>query len=165
MNIGLIGSGGREHALCKKIHESKLVNQIICFPGNPGTSKLAINIDVNILNFKKILKLIKFYKIDLVIVGPEEPLVRGIVDFLKRNKIKVFGPNRYAAKLEGSKAFMKKICYQNKIPTAKFKICNQINQVKTFINNCSLPIVIKADSLAAGKGVTICKTKKKALKE
>ena len=119
MNIGLIGSGGREHALCKKIHESKLVNQIICFPGNPGTSKLAINIDVNILNFKKILKLIKIYKIDLVIVGPEEPLVRGIVDFLKRNKIKVFGPNRYAAKLEGSKAFMKKICFQNKIPTAK----------------------------------------------
>ena len=165
MNIGLIGSGGREHALCKKIHESKLVNQIICFPGNPGTSKLAINIDVNILNFKKILKLIKIYKIDLVIVGPEEPLVRGIVDFLKRNKIKVFGPNRYAAKLEGSKAFMKKICFQNKIPTAKFKICNQINQVKTFINNCSLPIVIKADGLAAGKGVTICKTKKKALKE
>ena len=125
MNIGLIGSGGREHALCKKIHESKLVNKIICFPGNAGTSKLATNIDVDILNFKKILKLIKFYKIDLVIVGPEEPFVKGIVDFLKKNKIKVFGPNKYAAKLEGSKAFMKKICAQNNIPTAKFKICKK----------------------------------------
>ena len=125
MNIGLIGSGGREHALCKKIYESKLVKKIFCFPGNAGTSKIATNIDVDILNFKKILKLIKFYKIDLVIVGPEEPLVKGIVDFLKKNKIKVFGPNKYASKLEGSKAFMKKICKENKIPTAKFKICKK----------------------------------------
>ena len=122
MNIGLIGSGGREHALCKKIYESKISHKIICFPGNPGTSKFATNIDVNINNFREILKLIKLYKIKLVIVGPEEPLVRGIVDFLKKNKIQVFGPNKYASKLEGSKAFMKKICKQNKIPTAKFKI-------------------------------------------
>ena len=90
MNIGLIGSGGREHALCKKIYESELTKKIVCFPGNAGTSKLAINVDVNILDFKKILKLINFYKIDLVIVGPEEPLVEGIVDFLKKNKVKVF---------------------------------------------------------------------------
>ena len=81
MNIGLIGSGGREHALCKKICDSKLVNKIYCFPGNAGTSKIAINIEVNILNFKEILKLIKFYKINLVLVGPEEPLVNGLVDF------------------------------------------------------------------------------------
>ena len=123
MNIGLIGSGGREHALCKTISESKLVTKILCFPGNAGTAELATNISVDILNFKKILKLINFYKIDLVIVGPEEPLVNGIVDFLKKNKIKVFGPNKYASQLEGSKAFMKKLCFQNKIPTAKFKIC------------------------------------------
>ena len=90
---------------------------------------MAINIDVDILDFNKILKLIKFYKIDLVIVGPEEPLVKGIVDFLKKNKIKVFGPNKYAAKLEGSKAFMKMICFQNKIPTAMFKICNKRDHV------------------------------------
>ena len=85
MNIALIGSGGREHALCQKIYESKSVNKIICLPGNAGTSKIATNIDVDILNFKKVLKLIKFNKIDLVIVGPEEPLVKGIVDFLKKN--------------------------------------------------------------------------------
>ena len=116
------------------------------------------------LILKKFSKLIKFYKIDLVIVGPEEPLVKGIVDFLKKNKIKVFGPNKYASKLEGSKAFMKKICAQNNIPTAKFKICKKKKQVKKFLKKCNLPIVVKADGLAAGKGVTICKTKKQVLK-
>ena len=164
MNIGLIGSGGREHALCKNLSESKFVDKIICFPGNAGTSSIATNVQVDILDFKKILKLIKFYKIKLVIVGPEEPLVHGIVDFLKKEKIIVFGPNRYAAKLEGSKAFMKTICKQNNIPTAKFKICNKKNQVKKFLTYCSLPIVVKADGLAAGKGVTICKTEKEVLK-
>ena len=107
MNIGLLGSGGREHALCQKIFESKLTKKIICFPGNAGTSKIAKNVDVDILNFNKVLKLIKFYNIDLIVVGPEEPLVRGLVDFLIRNKIKVFGPNKFASKLEGSKSFMK----------------------------------------------------------
>ena len=164
MNIGLIGSGGREHALCKKMSESKLVKKIFCFPGNAGTAEIAINIDVDILNFRKILQLIHFYKIDLVVVGPEEPLVKGIVDFLKKNKVKVFGPNKYASKLEGSKAFMKRLCEHYKIPTAKFKICNNKKQVTSFLNNCTLPIVVKADGLAAGKGVTICNSKKKVLK-
>ncbi len=161
MNIGLIGNGGREHALCKKIHQSNLVKRIVCFPGNAGTSKLATNVEVDILNFKKVHNLIKFYNIDLVIVGPEEPLVKGITNFLSKKKVKVFGPCKYASKLEGSKAFMKKVCYQNKIPTAKFKICKQISDVKKFLNNCKLPIVVKADGLAAGKGVTICDTSKK----
>ena len=163
MNIGLIGSGGREHALCKKIRESKLVKKIICFPGNAGTSSIATNVQINISDFKKLLRSIKFYKIDLVIVGPEEPLVNGVVDFLKKNKIKVFGPSKYAAKLEGSKAFMKKICEQNKIPTAKFKICTHKNQVTNFLKISNLPIVVKSDGLASGKGVTICKTKKQVL--
>ena len=163
MNIGLIGSGGREHALCKKINESKLVNKIFCFPGNAGTSKIATNIEVNILNFEKILELIKFFKISLVIVGPEEPLVMGIVNYLRKNKIKVFGPSKYAAKLEGSKAFMKKLCAQNEIPTAKFKICIREKQVKDFLKSCNYPVVVKADGLAAGKGVTICKTRKQVI--
>jgi phosphoribosylamine--glycine ligase len=163
MNIGLIGSGGREHALCKKMHESKLVKKIVCFPGNAGTSKIAINVEVNILDFKKILDLVKFHEIDLVVIGPEEPLVKGLVDFLRINKIKVFGPNKYASKLEGSKAFMKSICAKNKIPTAKFKICIKKSQVLNFINKCKLPLVVKADGLAAGKGVTICKTKKQVM--
>ena len=164
MNIGIIGSGGREHAICKKISESKLVKKIFCLPGNAGTFQIAINIEVDILDFKKILNLIKLHKIDLVIVGPEEPLVRGIVDFLKRNKVNVFGPCKYASKLEGSKSFMKKICLENNIPTAKFKICNKSKQVLDFLKLCDLPIVVKADGLAAGKGVTICKTYNEVIK-
>jgi phosphoribosylamine--glycine ligase len=163
MNIGLIGSGGREHALCKKISESKLVNKIICFPGNAGTAHLAKNVNINILDFKKVLKNIRLFKIDIVIVGPEEPLVRGIVDFLKKNNVRIFGPNKYAAKLEGSKTFMKMICSQNKIPTAKFKNCTNQKQVKKFLSYTNLPIVVKADGLAAGKGVSICKTKKQVV--
>ncbi len=163
MNIGLIGSGGREHALCKKISESNLINKIFCIPGNAGTAKIAINIEADILNFNQILKIVKDNQIDLVIVGPEEPLVKGIVDFLKKKKIKVFGPSKYAAKLEGSKAFMKKLCQKNNIPTAKFKICKSKSNVLSFLKNCKLPVVVKADGLASGKGVTICKTIKKVL--
>tara|TARA_A100001015_G_scaffold274158_1_gene330276 strand:- start:827 stop:2086 length:1260 start_codon:yes stop_codon:yes gene_type:complete len=159
MNIALIGSGGREHALCEKIYESKLSKKIICIPGNAGTEKIAKNIDLDFLNFKKLLKTIKYHKIDLVVVGPEEPLVKGIVDFLNKHKIRVFGPNKYAAKLEGSKAFMKTICKKNKIPTAKFKICKNKKDVKNFLKNSKMPLVVKADGLAAGKGVKICKTK------
>ena len=163
MNIALIGSGGREHALCQKIHESKLSKKIICIPGNAGTAKIAKNIDLDFLNFRRLLKIIKFNKIDLVIVGPEEPLVKGLVDFLTKHKIKVFGPNKYAAKLEGSKAFMKSICKKNRIPTAAFKICKNKKDVNNFIKNSNFPLVVKADGLAAGKGVTICKNKKQIL--
>ena len=164
MNIGIIGSGGREHALCKKISESNKVKKIFCLPGNPGTAKIANNLDVDVLDFHKIYKLIKSYKINLVIIGPEEPLVKGIVDFLKRRKVRVFGPNKYAAQLEGSKAFMKKICRDYKIPTANFKICSNLLQVNSFLKNSEYPIVVKADGLAAGKGVTICKTKQQVIK-
>lgn len=156
MNIGLIGSGGREHALCKKISESNLINKIFCIPGNAGTAKMAINIEADILNFNQILKIVKDNHIDLVIVGPEEPLVKGIVDFLRKKKIKVFGPNKFAAKLEGSKSFMKKICFKNNIPTANFKICNNLIHVKKFLKKTKFPVVVKADGLAAGKGVSIC---------
>ncbi|MDA8771385.1 phosphoribosylamine--glycine ligase [Candidatus Pelagibacter bacterium] len=163
MNIGLIGSGGREHALCHKIYKSSLCKKIICFPGNAGTSEFAENVNVDILNFKKILKLIKFYKIDLVIIGPEEPLVRGLVDFLTKNKINVFGPDKNASKLEGSKSFVKKLCKENKIPTAGFKICNKKSQILDFLKKNKLPVVVKADGLAAGKGVVICETKRQVL--
>ena len=164
MNIALIGSGGREHALCQKIRESRLSKNIICIPGNAGTAKIAKNINLDFLNFPKLLKVIKSNEINLVIIGPEEPLVRGLVDFLKKHKIKVFGPNRYAAKLEGSKAFMKSICKKNNIPTAKFKVCKTKKDVNTFLKKSNFPLVVKADGLAAGKGVTICKNKKQILR-
>tara|TARA_B100000963_G_scaffold211160_1_gene184014 strand:- start:7618 stop:8880 length:1263 start_codon:yes stop_codon:yes gene_type:complete len=164
MNIALIGSGGREHALCKKIFDSKYVKKIICIPGNPGTSRIAENIDINFLNFPKLLKTLKSHDIDLVVIGPEEPLVKGIVDYLNKKKIKVFGPNKFAAKLEGSKSFMKTICKRYGIPTAKFKICKNIKEVNNFVKNCEMPLVVKADGLAAGKGVSICKTKGQIMK-
>ena len=160
MNIALIGSGGREHAICEKIVLSSKIKKIICIPGNAGTAKIAENIDLDINNFSKFLKILKSKKIDLVIVGPEEPLVKGISDFLVKHKIKVFGPNKYAAKLEGSKAFMKLLCKKNNIPTADYKICKNIDEVNNFVKNNALPIVVKADGLAAGKGVSICKSKK-----
>ena len=164
MNIGLIGSGGREHALCQKIFESKYSKQIICFPGNAGTSKIARNVNVDLLDFKKVLSLIIFFKIDLVIIGPEEPLVKGLSDYLRKNNIKVFGPSKYSAKLEGSKSFVKRLCKENKIPTANFKICNKVKDVDNFLKINKFPIVVKADGLAAGKGVVICKSKKQVIK-
>jgi len=156
MNIALIGSGGREHAICQKLYESSITNNIYCIPGNAGTSKIAINLPLDFLNFDKLLISIKYYQIDLVIIGPELPLVRGLVDFLRKNKIKVFGPNKYASQLEGSKAFMKSLCKKYRIPTAGFKICKNKNDVKKFLIKHDMPIVVKADGLAAGKGVAIC---------
>ena len=164
MNIALIGGGGREHALCQKIYESRLSKNIICIPGNAGTSKIAKNIDINFLDFKKVVKILKSHKINLVIVGPENPLVMGLVDHLKKEKIRVFGPNKYASKLEGSKAFMKSLCKKHSIPTAKFKICNNKNHVINFLKKSNLPLVVKADGLAAGKGVTICNSRKQVLR-
>jgi phosphoribosylamine--glycine ligase len=164
MNIALIGSGGREHVLCQKIYESSLSNKIICIPGNAGTSKIAQNIDFDFLDFKKLLVTIKFHQIDLVVVGPEEPLVKGMVDFLNKHKVKVFGPNKYSAKLEGSKAFMKSICKKYNIPTAKFRICKNIKNVMLFLQSNKMPLVVKADGLAAGKGVFVCKTKQDVIK-
>ena len=164
MNIALIGSGGREHALCQKLYNSSITNKIYCIPGNAGTDSIARNLDVDFLDFNKLLIVIKFYKVDLVIVGPELPLVKGIVDFLKKNNIQVFGPDKYAAELEGSKAFMKSLCRKYKIPTAGFKICKNIKDVKLFIAKYKMPIVVKADGLASGKGVYICKSKEEVCK-
>ena len=164
MNIAIIGSGGREHAICKKINQSTKNKRIFCILGNAGTSSIAKNIKIDFLNFNLLLRIIKQFKIDLVIVGPEQPLVNGIVDFLKKNKIKVFGPSKYASKLEGSKSFMKSICKRNKIPTADYKLCKNMKEVNSFLKVNKTPIVVKADGLAAGKGVVICKTNNEVIK-
>jgi len=164
MNIALIGSGGREHALCQKIYDSNIVNRIYCIPGNAGTFSLAKNLNINFLNFNELLTAIKFYNIDLVVVGPELPLVKGMVDFLRKNRIKVFGPDKYAAQLEGSKAFMKFLCKQYEIPTAGFKICKNKKDIKIFLAQHEMPVVVKADGLASGKGVVVCQSKKEVEK-
>jgi|TARA_B100001093_G_scaffold519992_1_gene611940 phosphoribosylamine--glycine ligase len=164
MNIALIGSGGREHALCQKLYNSNIKKKIFCIPGNAGTSSIAKNLDIDFLNFSKLLSVLRFYDISLVIIGPELPLVKGLVDFLKKNKIKVFGPDKYAAQLEGSKAFMKSLCKQYKIPTAGFKICKNQKDVNLFLTRYKMPVVVKADGLASGKGVFICHSKKEVEK-
>ena len=165
MNIGIIGSGGREHSICFKLKQSNKINNLYCLPGNAGTSEISQNIDVDINDFKKLYEIIKNKKIDILIVGPEIPLVNGITDFFEEKKIKVFGPSKKASMLEGSKAFMKKICKDFDIPSAKYKEITNINDAEKFIEEFNLPIVVKSDGLAAGKGVTICDSKEKAIKD
>ena len=155
MNLAVIGSGGREHAICYKLKQSKRINKLICIPGNAGTQKIAENIKEDISNFSILYKIIKERKIDIVIVGPEQPLVDGIVDYLDKKKIRVFGPDKFASQLEGSKSFMKDLCKKHNIPTAKFGVFSDLNEALDFINSNGVPIVVKADGLAAGKGVTI----------
>ncbi len=156
MRIAIIGSGGREHAICKKIYKSEKVSEIFCIPGNGGTFNIAKNIDLDLNNFDLIKSFLIDKKIDITIVGPEKPLVDGVVDYLKQNGLKVFGPDRFCSKLEGSKIFTKKICEDKKIPTANFKILKNIESSLNFLKSKKYPLVVKADGLAAGKGVYIC---------
>ena len=156
MKIAIIGSGGREHALVATISKSSRINEIFCIPGNAGTSKIATNVEIDINEFDKVYKFINDNSIDLVVIGPEQPLVNGIVDYLEKFNIEVFGPNKIASQLEGSKIFTKKLCQDYGIPTAKFGIFENRIDAKKFLENTKYPNVIKADNLAAGKGVYIC---------
>ena len=162
MKVGIIGSGGREHAICHTLDITKKIKQIYCFPGNAGTAKIAENIPINLENFNDLKDFIILKKIDLIIVGPEKPLVDGIVDFLETHNIKVFGPNKLASQLEGSKIFTKNICKKYNIPTAKFGIFEDIKDATKFIIKTKYPLVVKADGLASGKGVYICEDQEEA---
>ena len=162
MKVGVIGSGGREHAICHQLISSKQVKKIYCFPGNAGTAKIAENISLKSKSFNELKNFINQNKIDLIIVGPEQPLVDGLVDFLEDNNIKVFGPNKIASQLEGSKTFTKNLCNKYDIPTAKFGIFQNIIDASNYIKKSKYPLVIKADGLASGKGVYICEQIKEA---
>ena len=164
MNLAVLGSGGREHAICYKLKQSSKIKKLFCIPGNAGTKKIAKNIKADISNFDKLYQVIKKNKIELVIVGPEQPLVDGIVDYLNKKKVRVFGPDKYASQLEGSKAFMKNLCRKHNIPTANFGIFDNFDDASEFIKKNGAPIVVKADGLAAGKGVSICTSMEEALK-
>jgi len=157
MKIAILGNGGREHALALQISKSKKLDKLYCIPGNAGTNLIGKNIDLKFDNFSEIYNFLKVEQIDLVIVGPEKPLVDGIVDYLNKKNIKVFGPNQIVSQLEGSKIFTKKICEKYNIPTAKFEIFKNKEETFKFLKNRKMPLVIKADGLAAGKGVYICK--------
>ena len=155
MKVGVLGSGGREHAICNSLKNSNEIKEIFCIPGNAGTEKIAKNINIDINDFEKIKHFINDNQIDIVIVGPEQPLVDGIVDFLENTNIRVFGPNQVASQLEGSKIFTKNLCKKYNIPTADFGIFSKKEDANNFLKSCKFPIVIKADGLAAGKGVYI----------
>jgi phosphoribosylamine--glycine ligase len=171
MNILIIGSGAREHAFCWKLKDSDGVEKIYVAPGNAGTLKVAENLDIDILNFNELKNSIIERSVDLVIVGPEIPLIEGIVDFITNepelNTVLVVGPSKAGAMLEGSKDFSKEFMFKHNIPTAKYKSFNQttLNKGLDYLDSVSAPYVLKADGPAAGKGVLIIDDLKEAKQE
>lgn len=163
MKILVIGSGGREHALVWKIAQSPLASKIYCAPGNAGTAEYAENIAISSDDIPALLKFAIEHKIDLTVVGPEAPLVAGIVDEFEKKKLNIFGPRKAAAQIEGSKVFSKQFMVKYGIPTAACGIFDNIKKAKNYIEEMGAPLVVKADGLAAGKGVIVCQTKKEAL--
>ena len=151
MNVGIIGSGGREHAICQSIKKSSKIKKIYCFPGNAGTSEIAENVEIDLSDFNKIREFSISNKISLIIVGPEKPLVDGIVDFFKDTEIDIFGPDKVSSQLEGSKIFTKKIREEYKIPTAKFGVFKTSKEAVTFLDKTHFPLVVKADGLHLGE--------------
>ncbi len=164
MKILIIGSGGREHALGWKIKQSPLVTKIYFAPGNPGTKKIGENISIEVTDIGKLLKFAKDKKIDLTVVGPETSLVLGITDAFRKEKLKIFGPSKKAAQIEGSKTFAKELMKKYKIPTAEYFAFNYFSEAKKYLQKAKYPLVIKADGLCLGKGVAICKNRKEAEK-
>ncbi|HEY7382623.1 MAG TPA: phosphoribosylamine--glycine ligase [Beijerinckiaceae bacterium] len=158
MNILLIGSGGREHALAWKISGSPLCDRLLIAPGNPGTARCGTNVALDLSDHRAVIAFCRAEAIDLVVVGPEAPLVAGLVDDLGAAGVKAFGPCRAAAQLEGSKAFTKELCREFKIPTAAFARFTDAEPAKAYARECGAPIVVKADGLAAGKGVVVAAT-------
>lgn len=161
MKVLVIGNGGREDAICKKISESNKCTELFCSKGNAGTLRYAKNVELN--SNEEIFEFSKNNNIDLVVIGPEAPLCEGIVDLFKGSNIKVFGADKKSARLEGSKDFAKEFMKKYDVPTAKYETIKSIEEGKKAIENFSYPIVIKADGLCAGKGVRICKTKEDVL--
>ncbi len=163
MKVLVVGGGGREHALVWKIAQSPLVTQVFCAPGNPGTAQLATNLPIKVEEIDKLLGFAKSEGIDLTVVGPELPLSLGIVDLFREYGVKVFGPSRAAARIEASKAFSKDLMHKYAIPTAAYGVFTEIPAAEEFIRKTGAPIVVKADGLAAGKGVIIAQTEAEAV--
>ena len=162
MRILVIGSGGREHALVWKIAQSKSVDKIFCAPGNGGICQSAECLEIKAEDIARLLEFARKEKIDLTVVGPEMPLAAGIVDEFRNNRLKIFGPGKKASQLEASKVFSKELLARHKIPTADFKVFDNADEAKKYIEKRGLPCVVKADGLAAGKGVVVAKSVEEA---
>lgn len=162
MKVLVVGSGGREHALVWKIHQSTRVEKVYCAPGNAGIKKLAQCVDINVTDIEALVTFAKNEKIDLTVVGPESSLTAGIVNRFEREGLRIFGPSQEGAILEGSKVFTKQFLEKYNIPTARFKVFKDRKKAKRYIDKCGAPLVVKADGLAAGKGVIVASTIKEA---
>lgn len=162
MNVLLIGSGGREHALAWKLAKSPKLTKLYCAPGNAGIAQVAECVSIGVSDQDAILKFCAKNSVTFVVVGPEQPLVEGLADRLQEINISVFGPSAYAAQLEGSKGFTKDLCAEFNIPTAAYKRFTDAGSAKAFLDEMSIPVVIKADGLAAGKGVIIAESRANA---
>jgi len=163
MHVLVIGAGGREHALCWGVARSPLATRLSCAPGNGGIARLAECVDIAVDDFDGIVAYCRDEAVDFVIVGPEGPLVDGIIDRLDREGILAFGPNARAAILEGSKVFTKNLCKKHNIPTAAFEKFTDLDKAREYIQDRGAPIVVKVDGLAAGKGAIVCATTEEAL--
>ena len=162
VKVLIIGSGGREHALVWKLTQSPLVEKIYCAPGNPGIAQIAACVDIPVTNVAALRRFVQKKGIELTVVGPEVPLVAGLVDEFEAVPLRIFGPAKQAARLEGSKAFAKKLMRQYQIPTAAAEIFTDFHQAFSYVEQAPLPLVIKADGLAAGKGVVVARTREVA---
>ncbi|MEL3973890.1 phosphoribosylamine--glycine ligase [Rossellomorea oryzaecorticis] len=163
MRVLVIGRGGREHAIAKKLAESESVTHVFCAPGNPGMAEIAELIAVKETDSEALISLAKEKKVDYTIVGPENPLLEGIVDDFQNHGLKIFGPTKNAAIIEGSKSFSKELMKKYQIPTAQYEVFTEIEAAEAYIKKAGAPIVIKADGLAAGKGVVVAQTEEEAM--
>ncbi|MDP3789674.1 MAG: phosphoribosylamine--glycine ligase [Candidatus Omnitrophota bacterium] len=163
MRVLAIGSGGREHAVCWKIAQSKKVKKIYCAPGNGGISRIAETVDIKADDIRALLDFAKSHAVDLTVVGPEAPLVAGIVDLFQKEGLRIFGPSKKLATLEGSKIFAKEAMRRFNVPTADFEVFKDFDKAKKYVEEKKAPIVIKADGLAQGKGVFVAQTTEEAL--
>jgi phosphoribosylamine--glycine ligase len=162
MKVLVVGSGGREHALCWKIKQSPLVSSVYCAPGNAGISRDAKCVDINPVDIEGLVRLVKAEEIDLTVVGPELPLALGITDRFEKEELKIFGPTKAAAEVESSKVFAKNFMKKYKIPTAFFSTFYRFEDAVRWVEEVKPPLVVKADGLAGGKGAVICRTEKEA---
>ncbi len=164
MKVLIVGNGGREHALVWKVSQSPLVSKVYCTGGNAGISRIAEVVDISPTDVNAVAEFAEREGIDFTIVGPEAPLVAGIVDAFEKRGLKIFGPSREAARLEGSKAFAKEFMRRHSIPTAEYRVFEDPEEARRFIKEVGAPLVVKADGLAAGKGSVVCQTKEEALR-
>src|SRR5579872_7012559 len=163
MKVLVIGKGGREHALVWKLAQSPRVERVYCAPGNAGTARDGLNVPIEVNSFDHLARFAKKEKIGLTVVGPEDPLAGGIVEHFQKEGLRIFGPSKAAAQLEASKVFAKGLMRHADVPTAEFRICDHPEYARQYIESRNHPLVVKADGLAAGKGVVVCSTKEEAL--